>query len=70
MEEKKKNLREARQLLGSGTGKPLGNRELWNKVALVLCLLILNRRHPLFRDPMGYTCENTVYLFSCCLEVF
>lgn len=50
------------RILGSHTGKPLGNRELWNKVALVLRLLILNHRHPLFRGPMGYTCENTVSL--------
>lgn len=52
------------QLLGPGTGKLLGKREVWNNVSLVVCVLILYNRHLLFRDIMCYTRENTMLCFS------
>lgn len=51
MEEKGGEKRELGELLGSREGKPLGNRELWNKAVLVLHPIILNCRLPLSRDP-------------------
>lgn len=61
---KKKILRGMGQLLGSGKGKLLRKREIWNEVPLAGCVLILYHRHLLFRDTMCYTCENTMLCFS------
>lgn len=58
----KKSLREVK-LLGSGTGKLLWKRKAWNKVPLVLSVLLLNHGHPLLRDPMRSPCGNTVLWF-------